>query len=147
MSDFLEGVTKLTNKSKDYIAEVVSSGNSKNTKLLRYISELKKHYKIGLLSNISSDWIKREFLTQSEAELFDDMIFSYQIRLVKPDPRVYKLTAGRLGEPTSKCLMVDDSMQNCQGATLVGMEAIHYRTFNEFRAEVEAILGRDFKIS
>lgn len=142
LADFLQGVNRITDKPIDLIKDVISSGSGKNTKLLDYLAELKKHYKIGLLSNISSDWIKREFLTEDEAKLFDDMVFSYQIRMVKPDPRAFELTAGRLGEPVSKCIMVDDSKQNCQGAVSVGMEAIHYKTFEQFKIELRKILDQ-----
>ena len=68
----------------------------KNTELLDYIRTLKPTYKIGLLSNVSSNWI-HTFLTKPELDLFDDLVLSFEVGMTKHDARIFSLTSGRLG--------------------------------------------------
>jgi len=96
----------------------------KNADLLDLIKELKSAYKIGLISNIGTNWVLEHFLTTEEQALFDTFVFSFEAGLVKPDERIYRLASERLGEPPSACVMIDDLERNCQGATDSGMQAI-----------------------
>ncbi len=140
---FFDQVHQLTGRTPQAVEEVINANEGKNTTLLNYIAHLKKHYKIGLLSNISSDWITKQLLSREEAELFDDIVLSFQIRMVKPDPRAYELTAGRLGEQINECVFIDDSPSNCEGARAVGMQAIHYQNFEQMKLELDTILKSD----
>lgn len=44
----------------------------------------------------------------------------------KPDEHIYLLAAERLGLRPDECVMVDDIVENCTGAEMVGMRSVHY---------------------
>ena len=85
-------------------------------------------YRVGLVSNCSNDvsvlWAKTGF-----ADLIDEAVLSCDIRLVKPDPRIYRLACSRLGVEPERCLFVGDGSSNeLTGAAGVGMTAVLIRT-------------------
>ena len=122
---------------------VLCDGNlDKNTELLELIRKLKtSDYKIGMISNMSNNWVREAFLDSEEQSLFDDMVFSYEVGLNKPNPEIYELSCERLGVRPSDTIFVDDSEVNCQGAEKTGMKTIHYRNFATFVEELSSLTG------
>lgn len=139
---FNHHVYELTGRIPKKIEGIGEVEFHKNSPLLDYIHDLKKHYKTGLLSNISSNWIRDTFLTAHEQRLFDDILLSYEVGVAKPNPRIYELAAGRLGEVPENCVFIDDSIGNCKGAEAVGMQTVLYQNFVQMKAEVEKILEK-----
>jgi putative hydrolase of the HAD superfamily len=54
---------------------------------------------------------------------FDQVILSVEVRAMKPDPAIYRLTLDRLGvEDASRAVFVDDQTSYCDGAAAIGMQ-------------------------
>jgi HAD superfamily hydrolase (TIGR01509 family) len=64
----------------------------------------------------------------------DDILISAEVGLAKPDPRIYRLAAERLGVRPDEAVFVDDFAANVEGARAVGMRAIHFRPELDLRA-------------
>ncbi len=141
--EFIANVAKAAGRSIDHIEKVSNpAGNSKNVLLMDYIRELRqKRYRIGLLSNVGSNWIRDSFLTPEEEELFDDILLSYEVNLTKPDPRIYHLAAERLGVSPNGCVLIDDIEPYCQAARKEGMQAIVYKNFIQMKQELSGLLN------
>ena len=80
--------------------------------------------KIGLISNCLADtsklWPSTPF-----APLFDTIVLSYEVGMMKPDPRIYRLACERLGVEPSDCLFIGDGGSGeLTGAAKVGMDAV-----------------------
>ena len=133
-------VAELTNRSVAEVEKVIDNGTGKNRQLLDYIAELKADYKIGMLSNVASNWIRDNLLTGQEQQLFNDMIFSYEVGLVKPDSRIYQLAATRLNVIPDQCVYVDDIERYVQAAEQLGMKGIWYRNFKQLKTELSQLL-------
>jgi putative hydrolase of the HAD superfamily len=59
------------------------------------------------------------------AERFDTAVFSCTVRLVKPDPQIYRLAAERLGVRPADCVFVGDGADGeLAGAAGVGMTVL-----------------------
>lgn len=112
----------------------------KNVPLLDYIRELKADFLIGLLSNISSDWITRQFLTAAEQELFDQMVLSYEVGMTKPDPRVFMMICERLRVGPHEAVLIDDVVRNVTAARNEGLAGIVYQDLPSLRRELSALL-------
>jgi len=102
----------------------------------------KRGLKIGLLSNCSVDVPEVWGGTPFGARL-DVVVFSCQVGLNKPDPRIYRLVAERLGVRPENCLYVGDgSSQELSGALAVGMHPVlirntDYDTSGEMQTDSE----------
>ncbi len=136
--EFINKVQELTGRSPEGVSAIRQVHDRKNRPLLDYIRrELKPVYKIGLLSNVSTNWIREEFLSDDDLALFTDTLMSYEVRLIKPQPEIFLLAAERLEVPVSDCLLVDDSEVNCSGAKHVGMQAIVYRNLTDLKQALQ----------
>jgi len=71
---------------------------------------------------------------------FDDVIVSSEVKLIKPDPAIYRLTLERIGCQARECLFVDDSLPNVEMARRLGFHAIHFQSPEQFQAELEQFL-------
>ncbi len=135
--DFVKQMHELTGLTSEQIMNAINPEQDKNISLLNYIRELRPKYKIGLLSNVSSNWIEESFLTTDEAKLFDALILSYEVGMIKPDVDLYKLAARRLSVNPEECIFIDDGPRNVEGAITAGMQGIHYEGVHRLRAAIE----------
>ena len=139
-AEFMQQVEDLTGRRPSEVEDVRNSDGTKNKELITYIGSLKPDYKIGLLSNIASNWIRENLLTETEQLLFDQMIMSYEVKMTKPDPRIYHLSTERLGVDIQDCVFVDDIEHYCEAARQEGMQAVVYQNFEQMKAELAKIL-------
>jgi 2-haloacid dehalogenase len=72
-------------------------------------------------------------------EKFDGVVVSGLERLVKPDPRIYRLFCDRYGLAPESCVFVDDNLANVVAARSVGMHAVHFTSGKELRKEFKAL--------
>jgi HAD superfamily hydrolase (TIGR01549 family) len=101
-------------------------------------SELKSEYKLGFLSNASAGMPKRHF-TDEQLSLFDTIIVSAEVGLIKPDPKIFELAAQKLGVKPEETLFVDDRAEYLVGADQVGMQTHQFTSVNELRKAIESL--------
>ena len=68
--------------------------------------------------------------------LFDDIVVSGDVGLLKPDPAIYRLLIERRGITPARALFIDDSLRNVSGARAVGLNAHHFREPGALAAEL-----------
>jgi FMN phosphatase YigB (HAD superfamily) len=109
-------------------------------RLLQFIqTELKPHYKLGVLSNASSNVVGKVLAPEDEA-LFDAIVLSHHVGLTKPDPKMYKAVVDKLGVGMEEALLVDDQERHANGARVAGMQALVYKDFDEFTKDIRPLL-------
>lgn len=96
--------------------------------------------KTGLLSN---SWGRTDY--GALVDLVDGVVISGAERLRKPDPRIYRLAAERVGAEPEACVFVDDVARNVEGAVAVGMRAIHHTDPDLTIQELEQIFGIELR--
>ena len=69
-------------------------------------------------------------------EKFDGVVVSGLERLVKPDPRIYRVFCERFGFEPGQCVFIDDSEPNIVAARKFGMKGVHFTTPEMARAEL-----------
>jgi putative hydrolase of the HAD superfamily len=99
---------------------------------LETLAELRSRgHTLGLISVCSQDvphvWDQTPF-----AGAFDELIFSCDVGLSKPDRRIYEIACERLGVEPAECLFVGDGANDeLPGAERVGMTALQLRAPGE----------------
>jgi len=124
--------------------QALEEGIGNDQRLLDYAKELHKTYKTAILSNVSSGRLE-ELLSPEELGRFDVVIASGDIGYAKPEPEAYKTVADRLHVHMNECVFTDDLSDFCDGARAVGMQAIHYKSFDQFRRELDTVLHNEHK--
>ncbi len=90
--------------------KAITEGSVKPFDDVDIIKELKKHYKIGLLSNTACSVVKLELESFDMVDLFDDITcFRYKTADSKPEPPGASEQLRRLGVTGSEAVMVGDS--------------------------------------
>lgn len=114
---------------------------SPNETLYAYVKRLRPRYQIAMLSNSFVGAREREQAAYNYASLCDFIIYSHEVGMSKPDPRIYLLTCERLGVQPHEAIFVDDAERYLIGAQEVGMHGVLFRDTEQAIAEIEALLG------
>ncbi len=115
-------------------------GRKIDDQILEFISELKKSYKVGMLSNIGATGLNKYIPQHVLDEYFEVVVQSSQIGYAKPEANAYEITADRLGVRCDECVMVDDRPEYVDGATAVGMKAILYQNLDQLKADIISLI-------
>jgi glucose-1-phosphatase len=108
--------------------------------LLEDIRRLRTHYKVGLLSN--AFWDLRRVITEEWkfADVFEEMVISSEVGVMKPDARIYHLALERLGVMPAQAVFIDDFQRNVEGARAVGIPTIHFQNRGQAWRELQSLL-------
>jgi putative hydrolase of the HAD superfamily len=81
------------------------------------------------------------------AGALDELVFSCDVGISKPDPRIYEIACERLGVEPDECLFVGDGANDeLPGAERAGMAALQLRSPGEpLTPEGEAWTGRSIQ--
>jgi 2-haloacid dehalogenase len=71
--------------------------------------------------------------------LFDDIVVSGEVGLVKPDPAIFRVLLDRQGLDPADAYFIDDSLANVETARSLGMTAHHFTGAGRLRAEMEGL--------
>jgi len=107
---------------------------------IRVIEEVKKNYKILLLSNsneIHYDLYVRDlqlrFGYREFDELFDKAYFSFDLHLAKPDPDIYEFVMYQHKLKPEETLLIDDRTDNIEAARSLGWKTYHLQAPQRIR--------------
>lgn len=100
-------------------------------------------FKIGLLSNISVTGIDKFIPITERDRLFDATVLSGEVGVTKPSAEIFEIMADRLGVDISECVMIDDLLENVEGANRAGMKAILYGNTSQAQADLVALFEAD----
>jgi len=98
-----------------------------NDAMLSTVAEIRSAgYRVAVLSNT---WGLEPYSVYDGYDLptrCDVLVYSEQVRLRKPDPAIFRLTADRLGVAPDGCVFVDDILHNLKPAQQMGMTTVHH---------------------
>jgi epoxide hydrolase-like predicted phosphatase len=112
-----------------------------NTELIEYARGLRPRYRTGILSNSFVGAREREQAAYGFEDLVDDIVYSHEAGMAKPDPRIYALVCERLGARPEETVFLDDVEMCVTGARDAGIHAVHYRDNAQAIAEIEKLLA------
>ena len=139
--EYVAGVAEILGWTRERAADVIRQARARNEPLISYVKNIhERGAKTALLSNVSSDTLRDLFAAGELEVMFDEQILSFAERLAKPNPAVFELVAERLGVDPADCLMIDDRIENCEGAEVAGMEAALHATNFQTIQRVDAWL-------
>ncbi len=112
-----------------------------NTELIQYAARLRPRYRTGILSNSFVGAREREHAAYGFEDLVDEIVYSHEAGMSKPDPRIYALVCARLGASPAETVFLDDIEVCVTGARSAGLHAVHYRDNAQAIAELERLLA------
>jgi FMN phosphatase YigB (HAD superfamily) len=94
----------------------------------------------GILSNSGPGAREREAPWRF-AEVTDDIVYSHEVGLKKPDPAIYALVERRLGVEPEEVVFLDDAAANVEAAQTAGWHAVLHEATPRSLAELERIIA------
>jgi len=112
---------------------------------LDYLIELKKRYRLFMLSNtnpIAIEIVRPLFLTKGIPleSYFDKLFLSYQMKLAKPDDVIFEKVIESAVICASETLFVDDSPLNIETAKRLGYKTLLFNPSDNLIDEVNKLL-------
>lgn len=108
----------------------------------QWIKSLKdKGLKVYILSNYGKQAFEVNSRKYDFLELVDGMVISYQVEMVKPDPRIYEILLDKYNIDRTKAVFIDDRQLNVDGAKAVGLNAILFEDYERTSAKLLEILA------
>ena len=92
------------------------------------------------LSNYSYQAIEANRQVLDFIPLMDGGVFSCDVRMIKPEPGIYRYLTDKYGLEPQECVFHDDKKANAEAAEALGMRAIVFRNYAEAREELERML-------
>jgi len=132
------GLEQNDSKVAKLIQEDIESWTQIDDSMIKFIRENReKLHKLAIISNMTRDclvFMKKHF---QWLELFDELTFSCEFGKNKPDAKIYESFLSQIETPPKECLFADDLVENVGGALKSGMNVIHFKSFLQFRQELD----------
>ena len=96
--------------------------------VVRLTQRLAQSYRLALLSNAQVSLRGQLERWPHVLTLFDEVVISAEVRMRKPDPRIYRLVIDRLGIEPGAALFIDDKPRNVMVARSEGLRAIVFES-------------------
>ncbi len=103
------------------------------------IRQLKRHYRIGLLSNTSEWHFEHTIALHETYPLFDTVTLSFRVGAMKPDRAIYHDALTKLDLPPESCVYIDDIKEYADMATRIGIHGIHYTSHEELVGKLQLL--------
>lgn len=136
---FLNEIKKNINSkiSKAELAKIYSEIFWENEELTKLLPELKKNYKLYLLSNTNRihrkyGWNDYEFIKH-----FEKLFLSYEIGFAKPDKEIYEYVASSIPYKKDEFIYIDDIEPFIEAAKSLGWNAIRFESNEQLIRELK----------
>lgn len=116
-------------------------GDQLDYELIDAIRGFRGKYKTALLSNAFDD-LRELTETWKFNDAFDVIVVSAEVKMMKPDARIYTHTLGLLGVEAANSVFIDDLPANVAAAQATGMHAIRFTSRQQALADLQALLDQ-----
>ncbi len=109
---------------------------------LDWIRGLKNRgYKVYILSNYAEYTLEVTRDKLKFIPLMDGIIFSYSVRMGKPDPEIYKRLLSDFNIRAEESVFIDDRKENIDAAEKLGIRGIQFKSYEQADRDLHDILG------
>lgn len=107
---------------------------------LAFFYEVKKQgYRIYILSNFCAESFAQVYARDAFLKEADGMVISAHVRLVKPDPAIYKHLLNQYDLIPEECVFIDDNTDNIKAAKSLGIHGICFTHITDCKQQFEKI--------
>lgn len=100
-------------------------------------------YKVFYLSNLSEHMLGASPEAFACTSAMDGGIFSCDVKVIKPDPEIYRLLFDKYSLIPEECIFIDDHHDNIAMGRKFGMKGIIFDNREQFEADLKQALTKD----
>jgi epoxide hydrolase-like predicted phosphatase len=116
---------------------------SLNQDLYSYFRNLRPKFQTAILSNSFVGAREKEQAKYGFEDSCDFIVYSHEVGMSKPDPRIYALTCERLNCEPHEVIFLDDVLENIEAANSFEMRGILFQTTKQAIADIDALINAD----
>jgi HAD superfamily hydrolase (TIGR01509 family) len=136
--EFYRRLSTLSGRPLRSVKAVFSDTSFIDREVVKLVIQVKQHYKTGLLSNSSIEYLW-SIIDRHELEaLFDVITVSAEVGLIKPDPRIFEHILDKLGVAAKEAIFIDDNPRNVEAAAALGIKSLVYTDIGALKKELAA---------
>lgn len=109
--------------------------------MLKAVRDYHKQFKTAMLTNYSEGLRPRLESDWDVSGAFDEIIISWEIKMIKPHPNIFDYTLKKLHVSKEEAVLIDDRIVNICGALEYGMHAIHFRNRDQALTELDRLIA------
>ena len=102
-------------------------------------------YHVYIISNYAENMYNQTKDKLAFLPLMDDVVMSYTIKKMKPDPAIYNYLCDENWLEPEESVFIDDRQENVNGAEVVGIHGILFKDYETAKQELNKFL-RDSNI-
>jgi epoxide hydrolase-like predicted phosphatase len=143
-SDFNKEVSKLTGIPVPEIARGIEAEIAIDRALVTYTEKLRLlGYRVACLSNGSHEWTLQVINEHGLEHLFEQVILSGDLGIVKPDPEIYLQALRQLGVQPPQVIFIDDRKANVDAAEALGIRSLVFTDTPSLIEDFEQLTKED----
>ena len=121
----------------EYWEESISGVIPGTIEILKQLKAMQ--YSLYGLTNWSDETFPRARYKYDFFDLFDDMVISGKVKMVKPEPEIFYLALQQFGKSAGECVYIDDSLANIEQARKLGFATIHFQSPEQLKADLQRL--------
>lgn len=110
-----------------------------DNEMLTLLEKLGRKYQIGLLSNASIEYLWKIIKLHNIEKLFDVITVSAEVRLAKPDPKIFEHVLDKLDVSAAEAIFIDDNPKNVAAAETLGITSIIFTGAPALETELQKL--------
>jgi len=123
--------------NRETLIDAYSNIFTVNEDVVSLLPELKKKYRLVLLSNTNIihqkyAWSKYDFINY-----FEKLILSHEVGACKPEEKIYKAVEEYTKLPPEEHIFIDDIFEYAEGAKKMGWDAIQFINYEQLVEELK----------
>ncbi|MDO4978090.1 MAG: HAD family phosphatase [Eubacteriales bacterium] len=127
-----------------YVLEHLEIAASARDYPIPWIKELKSlGYQVLFLSNYSNHLINNVPEALTFLPYMDGGVWSYQAKMIKPDPGIYEKLMETYVLQAEECLFIDDRLENVETARSLSMHSLQFISYEETYGQVMDYLEKN----
>lgn len=132
------GITLTEEQVTQLLAADLDLWGDLNQPMMNWVWQLQSAgVRTGILSNMGDAMADGLLAKYEWLGKFDHKLWSYTVKLAKPEPEIYQHAVVGLGTPADGILFIDDKQENIAAARQAGLQGIIYTSHDAFEEEMK----------
>jgi FMN phosphatase YigB (HAD superfamily) len=139
-ADFVAEFSRILDLQLDYehFCQIWSSIFTDTLIPEKMLEGLAARYRLVLLSNTNALHFEMVRKTYPLLRHFHELVLSYEVKAMKPDPRIFQEAVARAECRPEECFYTDDIAAYVEGARREGIDAVQFQSAEQIQRELRA---------
>ena len=134
LADYYNKLAELSDQEPEDVRQQIQSLIKIDPKMVALLKELGVSGRIALCSNAPSELIRPILVEHNLEELFDVIVISGELGMMKPHAKIFLHTLDLIGSVPDQTVFIDDSEKNVLAAKELGMGTILFTGHDSVRS-------------